>query len=68
VQQRVRVARALVIRPRVLLLDEPLAALDKKLRDEMRVELRDIQRRVRHHHAVRHARQQEAWASPTAWA
>jgi ABC-type Fe3+/spermidine/putrescine transport system ATPase subunit len=45
-QQRVALARALVIQPTVLLLDESLSALDKQLREEMQVELRELQRKL----------------------
>lgn len=45
-QQRVALARAIVFKPDILLLDEPLAALDRKLREEVRSEIRALQRNL----------------------
>ena len=45
-KQRVALARAFVFRPRILLMDEPLSALDKKLRDQMQIELKQLHRKL----------------------
>ena len=55
-RQRVAMGRAIVREPQVFLMDEPLSNLDAKLRVQMRAEIAQVQRDLRRHHDLRHAR------------
>ena len=64
-QQRVAVARAIAFSPNVVLFDEPLSNLDAKLRAEMRVELRELQRGSTSRRSMSRTIRKRRWRSPT---
>ena len=55
-RQRVAMGRAIVREPQVFCMDEPLSNLDAKLRVQTRTQIAALQRRLRHHHRLRHPR------------
>ena len=55
-QQRVAIARTIVFHPKLILMDEPLGALDRNLRAAMQTELKELEQRLQHDHGLRDAR------------
>ena len=66
-KQRVALARCLVLRPVVLLLDEPLGALDLKLREQMKVELKKLQQQVGTTLSILRTTSRRRWSCPISW-
>jgi spermidine/putrescine transport system ATP-binding protein len=66
-KQRVAIARSLVLEPTLLLLDEPLGALDLKLREHMKIELKQLQAAFGTTFVYITHDQSEAWCCPTMW-